>query len=216
MTRTLLLIRHGQIRANTIRRWHGATDSPLTALGRRQAGRLANYLGRRIKSPPEPPGAPEALEALGTLDAIYSSPLSRCHDTALELARSFGQEVKIDDGLREYGIGQLENLPVKRLHEEHDFFRRIFDDADYAPVGGDSINAVAARIVPALRRIHDHEGSGVVAVVSHGAALGIALATLLDENPMAWRNYHVDNCSITELRLAPRAELGEFNQTSHL
>ena len=209
MTRTLLLIRHGQIRANTIRRWHGATDSPLTALGRRQAGRLANHLGERFN-------APETVGALGTLDAIYSSPLSRCYDTALELARSFGQEVKIDDGLREYGIGQLENLPVKRLHEEHDFFRRIFDDADYAPVGGDSINAVAARIVPALRRIHDHEGSGLVAVVSHGAALGIALATLLDENPMAWRNYHVDNCSITELRLAPHAELGEFNQTSHL
>jgi probable phosphoglycerate mutase len=203
MTRTLLLIRHGQIRANTIGRWHGATDSPLTALGRRQAGRLATHLGRRFNS-------------LGALDAIYSSPLSRCHDTALQLARSFGQDVRIDDDLREYGIGQLENLPVKRLHEEHDFFRRIFDDADYAPVGGDSINAVAARIVPALRRIHDHEGSGLVAVVSHGAALGIALATLLDENPMAWRNYHVDNCSITELRLAPHAELGEFNQTSHL
>ena len=83
-------------------------------------------------------------------------------------------------------------------------------------MGGDSINTVAARIVPALQRIHEHEGSGVVAVVSHGAALGIALASLLDENPMAWRNYHVDNCSITELRLVPHAELGEFNQTSHL
>ena len=203
MTRTLLLIRHGQIRANKTGCWHGATDSPLTGRGRRQAGRLADHLGRRYK-------------AQGSLDAVYSSPLSRCRDTALQLAQPFGQDVRIDDDLREYGIGQLENLPVARLHDEHDFFRRIFSDADYAPVGGDSINAVAARIVPALRRIHEHEGSGLVAVVSHGAALAIALATLLDENPMAWRDYHVDNCSITELRLAPHAELGEFNQTSHL
>lgn len=203
MSRTLLLIRHGQIRANTTGRWHGATDSPLTAVGRRQAERLANHLGLRCAD-------------LGGLDAIYSSPLSRCHDTALQLARSLRQEVRIDDDLREYGIGQLENLPVKQLHDEHDFFQRIFGDADYAPVGGDSINTVAARIVPALRRIHEHEGSGHVAVISHGAALAIALATLLDGDPMAWRNYHVDNCSITELRLAPQAELGEFNRTTHL
>ena len=203
MSRALLLIRHGQIRANTTSRWHGATDSPLTAVGRRQAERMGNHLGR-------------GFAGAAGIDAVYSSPLSRCLDTALTLATSLGQQVRIDDDLREYGIGQLEDLPVQQLHDEHDFFRRIFSDADYAPVGGDSINTVAARIVPALRRIHEHEGSGNVAVISHGAALGIALAMLLDENPMSWRNYHVDNCSITELRLAPYAELGEFNRTTHL
>ena len=33
----LLLLRHGQIKANRQGRWHGSTDSPLTWRGRRQA-----------------------------------------------------------------------------------------------------------------------------------------------------------------------------------
>ncbi|MFM7119070.1 MAG: phosphoglycerate mutase family protein, partial [Gammaproteobacteria bacterium] len=33
----LLLVRHGQIRANIKGHWHGSTDSPLTWTGHRQA-----------------------------------------------------------------------------------------------------------------------------------------------------------------------------------
>jgi probable phosphoglycerate mutase len=200
MTAKLLLIRHGRIRANTLRRWHGATDSPLTRLGRRQAVRLANHLRRRGDD----------------IDVVVSSPLSRCRDTASEVARTFGRSLHIDDGLREFGVGELEDLSVGELHEQHDFFNRMQHDHDYAPPGGDSINAVAARIVPTLQQLGESDGAPTIAVVSHGAALAIAMASLLDANPGAWRNYHVDNCSITELRFVPHPEVGAFNQTSHL
>ena len=196
---TLLLIRHGQIRANAKRRWHGATDSPLTGRGRRQADRLANHLGRRFPA----------------LGAIVSSPMRRCRDTASAVATAFGHPVQIDDDLREFNVGAFEDLTVEELHGRHDFFRQMTDDGDYAPPGGESVNGVAARMVPALQRLTLDE-PGEIAVVSHGAALGIALAALLDENPRAWRNYHVENCSITELRLAPRLEVGAFNHTTHL
>ena len=33
MTTRLWLVRHGQIQANVDGRWHGSTDSPLTAAG---------------------------------------------------------------------------------------------------------------------------------------------------------------------------------------
>ena len=36
MTRSLLLVRHGQIEANARGRWHGSTDSPLTRIGRQE------------------------------------------------------------------------------------------------------------------------------------------------------------------------------------
>ena len=79
-----------------------------------------------------------------------------------------------------------------------------------------TVSVGAERIVPVLERLGRAEDHPTVAVVSHGAALGIALATLLDANPRAWRNYHVENCSITELRFVPHAEVGVFNHTTHL
>ena len=36
MTTRLWLVRHGQIQANVDGRWHGSTDSPLTATGEAQ------------------------------------------------------------------------------------------------------------------------------------------------------------------------------------
>ena len=79
------------------------------------------------------------------------------------------------------------------------------------------MNVVAERIVRALRRIHDHDDAeSPIAVISHGAALGIALATLLDGDPSHWTNYHFDNCSITELQLEPEPLIAAFNRTEHL
>lgn len=201
MKRSLLLIRHGQIAANTLGRWHGSTDSPLTASGRRQAERLA----RRVR------------RDWGDIGAIYSSPMLRCLHTAQAIGAALDQLVILEDDLREYGIGELEDTTFGDLQSEHDFFRRIREDQDYAPVGGDSVNAVALRIVPALQRIYaTHDSPRPIAVVSHGAALGIALATLLDADANRWTNYHVDNCSVTELVLEPEPLIAAFNSTEHL
>ncbi len=137
--------------------------------------------------------------------------------TAQRLGAVLGQPVILDDDLREYGIGELEDTTFDALHSEHDFFRRIRDDQNYAPGGGDSINEVKLRIVGALRRIHsNHDSARPIAVVSHGAALGIALASLLDADANRWTNYHFDNCSVTELQLEPEPLIAAFNSTEHL
>lgn len=198
---TLLLIRHGQIRANVEGRWHGATDSPLTATGRRQANALARHLATRFTG----------------IEAVYSSPMQRCRHTANALAAALARPVVTDDDLREYAIGELEDTPYRTLAEEHDFFRLIGDDPDYAPPGGDSLRGVERRIVPALERIHaEHAGARHVVIVSHGAALAIALAALLDRDPARWNQYPIANCSITELLLEPEPLLGAINRIEHL
>mgnify|MGYP002214341358 CR=1 FL=1 len=46
MAPRLLLLRHGQITANRVGRWHGSTDSPLTLRGRWQAWRTGRYLSK--------------------------------------------------------------------------------------------------------------------------------------------------------------------------
>ncbi len=201
MTTKFLLIRHGQIRANSTKRWHGATDSPLTATGARQAQRLAARL----------------RDELPQLDAIYASPMQRCFDTATVLAGLLAQPVVPMADLREYDIGELEGTRFRVLDERHGFFRRILEDPDYAPPGGESMNLVAKRMQRALQQIAaQHPASGHVAIVSHGAAMAIALAQLLHQDPRHWTNYRIANCSITELQLQPDPLVLTFNRTEHL
>jgi broad specificity phosphatase PhoE len=198
---TLILVRHGEIRANVRGRWHGATDSPLTGTGRRQADRVARHLAHRF----------------GHLDALYSSPLRRCAHTAKMIAARLERSVVVDDDLREWGIGTLEDTTYRDLAARHDFFRRIGEDPDYAPPGGDSLRRVERRIVGALRRIHaTHAGGRHVAIVGHGAALAIALAALLDADPARWTHYPLANCSVTELYLEPEPLVAALNRIEHL
>ncbi len=197
---TLLLVRHGQIAANTARIWHGSTDSPLTEHGHHEARRTAEFLSRT---------RPRAR-------ALYSSPLLRTRQTASAIAASLGLDPIVVPGLAEYGIGELEGVSYQALLEEHRFFTRINEDRDFAPPGGESPNAVMARVTGALARIaRAHRGEEVV-VVGHGAALGIALGEILHGDPMRWQKYHLANCGLSELVLEPEPKLLAWNQTDHL
>jgi broad specificity phosphatase PhoE len=196
----LVLVRHGQIAANTARIWHGSTDSPLTDHGRLEAQRTGEHLARTRPA----------------LRALYTSPLQRTRDTAAEIGARLGLEPIVEPGLAEYGIGELEGVSYQALLEEHGFFTRIRDDLDFAPPGGESPNAVMARVTAALERISiAHRGFEVV-VVSHGAALGIALGQILDRDPMRWQQYHLSNCGVSELVLEPAPRLIAWNRTDHL
>jgi phosphoserine phosphatase len=197
----LLLARHGQIRANRQGRWHGSTDSALTWRGRLQVRRTARYLCRS-----EPP-----------VGAVYASPLLRCRDTARLIAARLGLEVTIHPDLREYAIGEWEGLRFAELAERYRFVETATGDHDFAPPGGESLRQVAQRIVSAVREIHQrHDDDERVLVVGHGAALAVALGTLIDGDPGRWVNYHFANCSLTELVLSPAPYVNFFNTTHHL
>jgi broad specificity phosphatase PhoE len=197
----LLLLRHGQIKANRLGRWHGSTDSPLTWRGRRQARRTARYIAAT-----DPP-----------VHAIYASPLMRCHATADAIATRLGLEVTVHPDLREYAIGDWEDTPFTDLAARYQFVELATADHDFAPPGGETLRQVADRIVPALTAIHDaHSDDERVLVVGHGAAMAVALGALIDGDPGRWTNYHFSNCSLTELVLSPVAYVNFFNSTQHL
>jgi len=196
----LILVRHGQIQANVDKLWHGWTDSALTSMGQAQAERAA---ARIAEEHPD-------------ISAIYASPLQRAFNTAQAIANVLGLTVTVEPRLKEYGIGVLEGTSFGDLHREHDFFGQIDANAHYAPEGGESISQVGQRVREAVLELHArHPGEKIVAV-SHGAAMALALAGLLDEDLYAWNNYHFQNTAVTELRLGPSPQLVRFNCTRHL
>ncbi len=181
--------------------WHGSTDSPLNKTGKSQAKRVAKYLAARDDKP----------------TAIYASPLQRCLKTAESIARKLRLPVFIEHDLREYSLGILEGTPYAALDTEHRFYTRLKSNPEYAPEDGESLISVARRIVPVLQQIHTrHAEDENVIIVSHGAALAIAMAELVDSRPTLWSDYLVENCSVTDLVLGPVPYLARYNHTDHL
>jgi probable phosphoglycerate mutase len=192
MSTRLLLVRHGEIGANRERRWHGSTESDLTSRGHEQVRRLAAHLAR----------------AHHGVAAVHTSPLRRAQQTARPIAAA--------PGLAEFGIGVLENESYDDLVGPHRFLERIAEDLDWAPSGGESLGAVAARVTAAWAVIARAHPAAPVVAVSHGAAIAAGLALLLDRDPRAWTRYHQRNASVSELELAPTPRLLAFDRVDHL
>lgn len=196
----LILVRHGQIQANIDKLWHGWTDSALTDIGLAQAQRAA---ARIAAEHPD-------------ITAIYASPLQRAFNTAQAIADALGLDVVSEPRLKEYGIGILEGVSFGDLHREHDFFNQIVADAHYAPTGGESIHQVGERVRQAISELQARHAGQKILAVSHGAAMALALADLLEGNFYAWNNYHFQNTAVTEVRLGRPPELMRFNCIAHL
>lgn len=200
MSTRLLLVRHGEIDANLNQRWHGSTDSDLTALGSQQARLVAEHLAR----------------VRPNVAAVYASPLRRAHQTAQLIATALHVPLHERPGLVEYGIGVLENETFANLMGRHRFFEQVDADLDWAPPGGESIAAVATRVVAAWRAIASAHPGGEAVVVSHGAAIGIGLGLLLHEDVRSWARYRSRNASVSELELDPTPRLLAFDLVDHL
>jgi len=195
----LTLVRHGETSANLDGVWHGSTDTPLTARGRVQAKRVADYLGAEHRDS----------------SAIYSSDLQRARHTADAIAGALGLALRLDAELREFDLGEWEGRSFAELFEVERFWHNMKDDPHFAPHGGESPLQVTQRFTTALRRIAGaHPGERVI-VVAHGGALSMALADLVDGHYTRWQHV-MDNCAVSELVIEPEPSLLRFNHTGHL
>jgi glucosyl-3-phosphoglycerate phosphatase len=152
-----VLLRHGQTIWNVEHRFQGQTDIPLDETGTAQAERVGRLLA--------------ALRP----DAIVSSDLSRALATAQPLARLTGLVVSLDKDLRERSGGLWEGLTDDEIRERYPRERET-----WSPPDGETAEAVADRVVAALRRAADSiPPGGLAVVVSHGAALRFGMERML-------------------------------------
>lgn len=197
---TIYFIRHGQIAANVEKRWHGSTDSALNQLGEAQAASLGAYLKTQRSR----------------ISTIYTSPLQRTYRTAELVGKQIGVEPTPLGSLVEFGIGELENILFDDLQNEIGFFREIEADIHYAPSGGESVHQVMLRMVKAIEYVASRHRGDEIAIVSHGAAIGIALAQMLDGSPYPFYQYHMDNTGLSKFLFTDKLEMIDFNLVDHL
>jgi len=155
---TLVVWRHGQTTYNLEHRFQGQSDVSLNEVGLRQAAEAAPYLAAMRPS------------------AIFSSDLSRATATADALARLTGLPVQLDKDLRERSGGSWEGLTEAEIRA-----RFPVERATWSPPDSEPAQAVSDRASAALERIAASTPRGsTTVVVSHGAALGMAVARLLE------------------------------------
>ncbi|MCK6524959.1 histidine phosphatase family protein [Myxococcota bacterium] len=176
----LLLVRHGQTRANVERRFVGRTDVPLDDEGHRQAARLA----ARLKSTP--------------WTALYASPLARARQTA----EALGDAPTLDDQLMELHQGELEGLdgPTAFARFPEVFSAWMSDPASAVIPGGEALPSCQARGVAALTRIaRAHKPGPPVIVVSHQLLIVTTLLAALQEPLTGLRRLTQSNTALNLL-----------------
>ena len=196
------LIRHGEAEGNLYRRIHGWYDGSLTEMGFRQLP----YLTERFRDT--------------RLDEVYSSDLRRAMDTARALSDPRGLPLRVREDLREVNMGDWEDRCwgwVERFApEEYDRLNR--DPWTWSVPGAEPGEKTVRRLESALLSIADRHPGGEVAVVSHGSAIRLFLASLLGiPSREIGQVPYCDNTAVARLTAeGGRLTLASYNDNSHL
>ncbi len=71
-------------------------------------------------------------------------------------------------------------------------------------------------MISAFNEIRQKHAGEKVALVSHGAAMAIALSDLLKGSPFPFFDYHMSNTGVSQLVWGDSVALASFNDTAHL
>ncbi|XIG77338.1 histidine phosphatase family protein [Streptomyces sp. SGAir0957] len=207
---TFVLLRHGETALTPEKRFSGSGflrgvggDPELSATGREQARRAAAELAAR-----------------GGVDAVVSSPLKRCRETARAVADRLGLGVTVDDGLRETDFGAWEGLTFKEVGERHpDDMNAWLASAEAAPGGGgESFAAVAERVAAARDRLTAVHRGRTVLLVSHVTPIKTLVRLALGAPSEALFRMELSAASLTTIAYYAdgNASVRAVNETAHL
>lgn len=135
----------------------GSFDAPLSERGRRQVQALA-----------------VRLKASYQCDALYSSPLSRAHETALCVGEAINATVITDPRLAEIDTGHLAGMKFEeadRLYPEPAGGRKMHQPFP----GGESALDLTRRVAGFYSELADAHMDKRICIVAHGGTLSILL-----------------------------------------
>ena len=187
---TVILVRHGRTSANAAGTLAGRLPGVrLDEVGLEQATRTAERI------------------AVVPLAAVVSSPLERCRQTARAIARAHpaAPRVSTDRGITECDYGEWQGRPLKELAREKLWTTVQAQPSAATFPGGESLAAMQARAVAAVRR-HDaaveaeHGASAVWVAVTHGDIVKSLLADALGMHLDLFQRLGVDPASVSVIR----------------
>jgi probable phosphoglycerate mutase len=183
----ILLIRHAHTDAVGRRLAGRMPGVPLSAEGQAEARALRVRLADRM------------------LSAIYSSPQERAIDTAHEVAKARGLEVRVCEDMDELDFGEWTGRSFEELAALSSW-RAFNAERATAPVpGGETASQVRTRVVRALAQLRaDHPGE-TIAVVTHQDVIRTAVVHCGGGSLADLDTFEIATTSVTELALEEAA-----------
>ncbi|ACR80612.1 MULTISPECIES: histidine phosphatase family protein [Kosmotoga] len=179
------IVRHGSTEWNLTGKWQGSSDVPLSAIGIRDATLTANFLADKVES----------------IEAIYSSDLSRAAETAEIIGERFGKPpIKMKE-LRECRMDLWSGLKIEEILEKYGKeFQEWRTNPDAEIPDTESLNQVQKRAVRAFKTITSSlsDESNII-IVSHALWIRLLLCRVLNIPIQQHRKFNLWNCSVTIL-----------------
>jgi broad specificity phosphatase PhoE len=179
------MARHGQTNDNVQPiRFQGFRDTRLNDIGRAQAHELAEKISAR----PDP------------IRSLWSSDLSRAHETAQIVGSRIGLEARLDPRLREANRGDWEGyrfIDIERSDPER-FAAWMRAGRAWRFPGGESLQEQQDRVLAALADIHATAELPAL-VVCHGGSIRVVLCARDPRGLDAFHTFEVPNVSVVPL-----------------
>ncbi|GAA0444424.1 phosphatase [Acrocarpospora corrugata] len=197
---TLLLLRHGLTELTGPVLAGRAPGVRLDERGREQARKVAERLA----------GIP--------LDAIVSSPLERCQETAAAVAAGRGAEIHTDERFIECEYGDWTGRKIAELAKEP--LWQVVQAHPSAAVfpAGEALATVQHRAVQAVRSWNERLGDKATYLVcSHGDVIKAIVADAMGLHLDQFQRITADPASVTIIRYTPiRPFLLKLNETGNI
>ena len=135
------------------------------------------------------------------IDALYSSPILRCRETAEKIALPHGLEIATAEEITEIDFGDWQGRTLESLEPENDWRRfNAFRSGVRAP-GGELYLEVQLRVVRFILGLRDRHDGGTVALVSHADPIRAALLHALGVPMDLFLRLEISPASVSVLTL---------------
>ncbi len=149
--------------------------------------------------------AKEAAQRLSVLPAkaLYSSPVTRCLETAGYIGKVFDLDIEQLDGLGEVRYGSWEGKKIKNLSR-----KPLWQTVQYYPSrmrfpgGGEALREVQFRMVQTVEQLQARHQEETIVAVSHADAIKLVLAYYLGLHIDLFQRITVSPASVSILYLA--------------
>jgi probable phosphomutase (TIGR03848 family) len=187
---TIVLVRHGEndwVKKNRLAGWIPGVH--LNENGRRQAADAA-----------------ERLAAL-PIKVVYSSPLTRCRETADYIAAAHQLEIIELEEVGEVRYGAWEGRKIKKLAKKPLWRIVQFFPSRLRFPDGESLHEVQFRAVQAIEQLCLRHENDFVVVVSHADVIKLVLAHYLGVHLDLFQRIMVAPASVSVLSLPPNGTI---------
>ncbi len=145
--------------------------------------------------------AAKRLEAL-PVKALYSSPVTRCLETAGYVAQTFGLEINQLEEIGEVRYGAWEGKKIKNLTQKPLWKIVQFFPSRMRFPEGEALREVQFRMVQAIERLSEQHREETIVAVSHADAIKLVLAHYLGVHIDLFQRISVSPASVSILYLA--------------